>query len=208
MKYIYLIIILFLITGCTYKEDYKEDYNILEDNSIRFIKENNNTTFLINKDNTYYLLPLSNTSFNEDVDYLIKINNTKYNIKYKEEYILKNDIVLQDIEFKINDKIEIIINNKKFCIYLKELNRDNFIGCDFIYLYNIDKDFYITLNNNILVLFYDSYTKFNYKFMYELSRVWIDSYTIDSTSYTTLTLYEDNFNISSYKIRGKTIHKE
>lgn len=208
MKYIYLIITLFLITGCTYKEDYKEDYNILEDNSIRFIKENNNTTFLINKDNTYYLLPLSNTSFNEDVDYLIKINNTKYNIKYKEEYILKNDIVLQDIEFKINDKIEIIINNKKFCIYLKELNRDNFIGCDFIYLYNIDKDFYITLNNNILVLFYDSYTKFNYKFMYELSRVWIDSYTIDSTSYTTLTLYEDNFNISSYKIRGKTIHKE
>lgn len=208
MKYIYLIITLFLITGCTYKEDYKEDYNILEDNSIRFIKENNSTTFLINKDNTYYLLPLSNTSFNEDVDYLIKINNTNYNIKYKEEYILKNNIVLQDVEFKINDKIEIIINNKKFCIYLKELNRDNFMGCDFIYLYNIDKDFYITLNNNILVLFYDSYTKFNYKFMYELSRVWIDSYTIDSTSYTTLTLYEDNFNVSSYKIRGKTIHKE
>lgn len=208
MKYIYLIITLFLITGCTYKEDYKEDYNILEDNSIRFIKENNSTTFLINKDNTYYLLPLSNTSFNEDIDYLIKINNTNYNIKYKEEYTLKNDIVLQDVEFKINDKIEIIINNKKFCIYLKELNRDNFMDCDFIYLYNIDKDFYITLNNNILVLFYDSYTKFNYKFMYELSRVWIDSYTIDSTSYTTLTLYEDNFNISSYKIRGKTIHKE
>ena len=208
MKYIYLIITLFLITGCTYKEDYKEDYNILEDNSIRFIKENNSTTFLINKDNTYYLLPLSNTSFNEDIDYLIKINNNNYNIKYKEEYILKNDIVLQDVEFKINDKIEIIINNKKFCIYLKELNRDNFMDCDFIYLYNIDKDFYITLNNNILVLFYDSYTKFNYKFMYELSRVWIDSYTIDSTSYTTLTLYEDNFNVSSYKIRGKTIHKE
>ena len=208
MKYIYLIITLFLITGCTYKEDYKEDYNILEDNSIRFIKENNSTTFFINKDNIYYLLPLSNSSFSEDVDYLIKINNTKYNIKYKEEYILKNDIVLQDIEFKINDKIEIIINNKKFCIYLKELNRDNFIDCDFIYLYNIDKDFYITLNNNILVLFYDSYTKFNYKFMYELSRVWIDSYTIDSTSYTTLTLYEDNFNVYSYKIRGKTIHKE
>lgn len=208
MKYIYLIITLFLITGCTYKEDYKEDYNILEDNSIRFIKENNSTTFFINKDNTYYLLPLSNTSFNEDIDYLIKINNTNYNIKYKEEYILKNNIVLQDVEFKINDKIEIIINNKKFCIYLKELNRDNFMDCDFIYLYNIDKDFYITLNNNILVLFYDSYTKFNYKFMYELSRVWIDSYTIDSTSYTTLTLYEDNFNVSSYKIRGKTIHKE
>ena len=71
MKYIYLIITLFLITGCTYKEDYKEDYNILEDNSIRFIKENNSTTFLINKDNTYYLLPLSNTSFNEDIDYFI-----------------------------------------------------------------------------------------------------------------------------------------
>lgn len=72
----------------------------------------------------------------------------------------------------------------------------------------IDKDFYITIVVTILVLFYDAYTKFNYKFMYELSKVWIDSYTISNDSYTTLTIYEDNFCVSSYKIRGKTIHKK
>lgn len=207
MKYIYLIILLFVVVGCSSKEEYKEDYNILEDNSIRFIKEDNGTTLLINKDNNFYLLPLSNTKFKE-TDYLIKINNQKYNTKYKKEYLLTNNLILQNIEFKINDKIEIILNNKTFCIYIEKLNKDNFLDCDFIYLYNIDKDFYITLSSDILILFYDSYTKFNYRFMYELSKVWIDSYTISKDSYTTLTIYKDNFNVSSYKIRGKTIHKK
>lgn len=206
MKYICLIIII-LISGCTYKEKEKEDYNILDNNSIRFIKENNSTTFMINKDNEYYLLPLGDTSI-DNIDYLIKINNTKYDIKYKEEYLLDKDIIINDIEFKINDKIEIIMNNNIFCIYMRELDKDNYSECDFIYLYNIDKDFNITLMDNLLILFYDTYTKFNYKFMYELSKVWIDSYTISNTSYTTLTLYEDNFNVTSYKIRGKTIHKK
>lgn len=206
MKYICLIIII-LISGCTYKEKEKEDYNILDNNSIRFIKENNSTTFMINKDNEYYLLPLGDTSI-DNIDYLIKINNTKYDIKYKEEYLLDKDIIINDIEFKINDKIEIIMNNNIFCIYMRELDKDNYSECDFIYLYNIDKDFNITLMDNLLILFYDTYTKFNYRFMYELSKVWIDSYTISNTSYTTLTLYEDNFNVTSYKIRGKTIHKK
>lgn len=207
MKYIYLIILLFVVVGCSSKEEYKEDYNILEDNSIRFIKEDDGTTLLINKDNNFYLLPLSNTKFKE-TDYLIKINNQKYNTKYKKEYLLTNNLILQNIEFKINDKIEIILNNKTFCIYIEKLNKDNFLDCDFIYLYNIDKDFYITLSSDILILFYDSYTKFNYRFIYELSKVWIDSYTISNDSYTTLTIYKDNFNVSSYKIRGKTIHKK
>ena len=195
------------MTGCTFSNDYKEDYNVLENNSIRFIKSDTSISFLINKDNTFYLLVIKGTSIT-DTDYLIKIDNTKYNINYTEEYLLKDTLVLQDIIFKINDKIEIILNNKTFCIYLDNLNKDNFSECDFIYLYNIDKDFYITLNDNLLVLFYDAYTKFNYKFMYELSKVWIDSYTISKDSYTTLTICEDNFSVSSYKIRGKTIHKK
>ena len=153
------------MTGCTFSNDYKEDYNILENNSIRFIKSDASISFLINKDNTFYLLVLNGTTVT-DTDYLIKIDNTKYNINY------------------------------------------TFLECDFIYLYDIDKDFYITIDSNLLVLFYDAYTKFNYKFMYELSKVWIDSYTISNDSYTTLTIYEDNFCVSSYKIRGKTIHKK
>jgi hypothetical protein len=73
-------------------------------------------------------------------------------------------------------------------------------------LYNPDGSFYITLNRDILVLFYEEYTKFNYKFTYELSTTWIDSYTINASSYTDLIL-EDKFKVEAHKIRGKTIHK-
>ena len=41
------------MTGCTFSNDYKEDYNILENNSIRFIKSDASISFLINKDNTF-----------------------------------------------------------------------------------------------------------------------------------------------------------
>ena len=145
------------MTGCTFSNDYKEDYNILENNSIRFIKSDASISFLINKDNTFYLLLLNGTTIT-DTDYLIKIDNTKYNINYTEEYLLKDTLVLQDIIFKINDKIEIILNNKTFCIYLDKLNKDNFLECDFIYLYgslNLYSDHileaeYIIINPNIL----------------------------------------------------------
>ena len=64
------------MTGCTFSNDYKEDYNILENNSIRFIKSDASISFLINKDNTFYLLVLNGTTVT-DTDYLIKIDNTK-----------------------------------------------------------------------------------------------------------------------------------
>ena len=134
---------------------------------------------------------------NSDIyyDYLIDMNSI-------------SSININNIIFNVNDKIEILFDDKKFCIYKKELDRDNYSDCDFIYLYKIDDDFYITLNNNISVLFYDAYSSFNYRFMYMLSNVWIDSYTIDEYSYTTLTLKDNDYEVSSYKIRGKTIHKK
>ena len=144
------------ICSCSY-QDNREDYNFLENNSIRFIKSDASISFLINKDNTFYLLLLNGTTIT-DTDYLIKIDNAKYNINYTEEYLLKDTLVLQDIIFKINDKIEIILNNKTFCIYLDRLNKDNFLECDFIYLYgslNLYSDHtleaeYIIINPNIL----------------------------------------------------------
>ena len=207
MKKVYILIILLLCTSCKYNKMY-EDYNYLDNNSIRYIYNDDGVSLLINKDNIYYLLLLDSDNIDIEVDYLIKLNNIKSKIKYNEEYYLNKDININDIEFKINDKIEIIFNNNKFCIYVKALDKDNYNDCDYLYLYNIDKDFYITLSNNLLVLFYDEYTKFNYKFLRELANVWIDSYTVSKDSYLTLTIYYDNFNISSYKIKGKTIHKK
>ena len=196
MKKIYLLLpLLILWPSCTKYQKQSEDYNYLEENSIRFIK-NKNTSLLINKDNIYYLLSLDNNK--EDVyrDYYINLKD------------IDKEITINDIQIKRNDKIEIILDNYNLCIYIKDIDKDNYKNCNFIYLYNIDKDFYITLNNNIEILFYDSYTKFNYKFLYHLSLVWIDTYTIDPSSYLTLTLKEDSYIVKADKIRGKTIHKK
>lgn len=208
MKKIYLLLLILLLTSCREYKEVKEDYNYLEDNTIRFIKNNKDVSLLINKDNKYYLLLLGNDNIDIEVDYLIKINNIKSNIKTKEEYYLNNNLVLDNISFNKNDKIEIRMNNKLFCIYIKGLDKNNYNSCDYLYLYNIDKDFYISLTSNLLVLFYDAYAKFNYKFLYELSSVWIDSYTIDNSSYTDIKILDNDFIVTSSKIRGKTIHKK
>ncbi|MGN1311663.1 MAG: hypothetical protein ACI4U4_01460, partial [Bacilli bacterium] len=194
MKYIYLMMSLLFLVSCEYREEI-EDYNYLDNNSIRFIKTGDDTELLINKDDIFYLIILDNKNSNIYYDYLIDMNNI-------------SSININNIIFNVNDKIEILFDDKKFCIYKKELDRDNYSDCDFIYLYKIDNDFYITLNNNISILFYDAYSSFNYRFMYMLSNVWIDSYTIDEDSYTTLTLKDNDYEVSSYKIRGKTIHKK
>lgn len=196
MKKIYLLLpLLILLPSCTKYQKQSEDYNYLEENSIRFIK-NKNTSLLINKDNIYYLLSLDNNKEDIYKDYYINLKD------------IDKEITINDIQIKKNDKIEIILDNYNFCIYIKDIDKDNYKNCNFIYLYNIDKDFYITLNNNIEILFYDSYTKFNYKFLYHLSLVWIDTYTIDPSSYLTLTLKEDSYIVKADKIRGKTIHKK
>ena len=194
MKYIYLMMSLLFLVSCEYRKEI-EDYNYLDNNSIRFIKIGNDTELLINKDDVFYLIILDNKNSDIYYDYLIDMNNI-------------SSININNIIFNVNDKIEILFDDKRFCIYKKELDRDNYSDCDFIYLYKIDDVFYITLNNNISVLFYDSYSSFNYRFMYMLSNVWIDSYTIDEYSYTTLTLKDNDYEVSSYKIRGKTIHKK
>lgn len=195
MKKIYLLLLLILLPSCSKYQKMSEDYNYLEENSIRFIK-NKTTSLLINKDNIYYLLSLDNNK--EDIyrDYYIKLKD------------IDKEITINNIQIKKNDKIEIMLDNYNFCIYIKDIDKDNYKNCNFLYLYNIDKDFYITLNNNIEILFYDSYTTFNYKFLYHLSLVWIDTYTIDPSSYLTLTLKEDNYIVKADKIRGKTIHKK
>ncbi len=210
MRYLVLIISILFLCSCSKSYTIKlEDYNYLEEDSLRFIRTNNETSILINKDSEYYLLLLNKPNINIDVDYLIKYKSTNNKkIKSKEEYILKDNLVLDDVIFKLNDKIEIQLNNNNFCIYIKNINQDNFSTCDFIYLYNPDYNFYITLNNNIKVLFYNSYNRFNYKFMEHLAFVWIDTYIISPTDYTTVTISNDSFTIKQDKIRGKTIHKK
>lgn len=208
MKYVYFVVVIFLLSGCAYDFGEVEDYNYLDDNSIRFVRSNNDTSILINKSDKYYLLLLESSNIDDiEVDYLIKYRDVNSNIEHDEEYLLEDNLVINELEFNINDKIEIVMNDNLFCIYVKEIDRDNFRECNFIYLYNIDNDFYITLNSDLKGLFYHSYTKFNYKFLHHLTTVWIDSFIIDSSSYTTIIFDGDDFEVSSYKIRGNTVHR-
>lgn len=207
MKYFFCVLVLLLLSSCTYTPS-KNDYNYLPNNSLRFIKTSDATSLLINKDSVYYLFLIDKENIQIDVDYLIKYKNIPTSNKAKEEYYLDKTLTIDDLTFKVNDKIEIIINNQTFCIYLKELDKNNYQDCTFIYFYKIEDDFYITLNNNIKVIFYDAYTKFNYHFLYHLASTWLDTYTIASSSYITLTLTRDNFRITQDEIRGKTIHKK
>lgn len=205
MKYILLIVIIFLLSSCTYQKE-NTHYDYLPDNSLRFIRTDNNTSILISKEDKYYLLLLNEENVNIKVDYLIKYKDVKTSMEATYKFFLTEDINIDDITFKVNDKIEVLMDNNNICVYIKELDRDNYKDCNYIYLYNPDKDFYITLNSSLSVLIYPSYTKFNYKFMHHLSTVWIDSYTIDTSSYLTLTLYDNDFKITSGKIKENTIH--
>ena len=209
MKYIYLIVIIFLLSSCSYYAEYTfntSDY--IPNNSIRFIRTDLDTSVLINKDDVYYLLLLNEENINDiEVDYIIKYKDIKTNINTDEEYLLEDDITINNIEFNIDNKIEINFNNYKICIYLKELSVDDFEECNFIYLYNPDKNFYITLNSDLLGLIYNSYTKFNYRFLHHLATVWIETYTIDKKTYLTINL-DDEIEVTSEKIRTKTIHKK
>lgn len=210
MKYLYLIVIIFLLSSCSMNTEYVSNvYDYMPNNSIRFVRINNETSVLINKDDIYYLILLNeNNLTNIKVDYLIKYKNINTNINTDEEYLLEESITINNIEFKLNNKLEIIMNDNNICIYIKELDEDDYEECNFIYLYNPDKKFYMTLNSDLLGLMYNSYTKFNYRFLRHLATVWIETYTIDNNSYTTLIIDEENFEVTSNKIRNKTIHKK
>ena len=208
MKYIKLIVVIFLLTSCSHHVDYTfYTSDNIPNNSIRFIRTDIDTSILINKDDIYYLLLLNDENINDiNVDYIIKYRNIKTSIN-AEEYLLKDKITINNIEFNKDNKIDINLNEYKICIYLKELSIDDFEDCNFIYLYNPDKNFYITLNSDLLGLIYNSYTKFNYKFLHHLATVWIETHTIDKNTYLTINI-DDNIEVTSRKIRTKTIHKK
>ena len=64
------------ICSCSYKDN-REDYNFLEDNSIRFIKNDTGIILLINKNDIFYKVILNDI---DDIyyDYVIDINKTRY----------------------------------------------------------------------------------------------------------------------------------
>ena len=101
MKYIYLTVIIFLLTSCSYGAEYTlytSDY--IPNNSIRFIRTDIDTSILINKDEVYYLLLLNKQNIDMDVDYLIKYKDIKTDIEASEEYVLNQHTSLVETQAK------------------------------------------------------------------------------------------------------------
>ena len=72
-----------VLCGCSAYSEEKEDYNYIDDNTIRFIRDD----------------------IDINGDYVIRVND------------INGEYIVNDIIFRRNDKIEIIIDNYDFCIY-------------------------------------------------------------------------------------------
>ena len=83
MKYIYFIVVIFLLTGCTEQSEIK-DYDYIPDNSIRFIRTDNETSILMNKNDLYYLLLLNKSNID------IEVNKKYFNLQ--NECIIECDL--------------------------------------------------------------------------------------------------------------------
>ena len=77
MKYIYLMMSLLFLVSCEYRKEI-EDYNYLDNNSIRFIKIGNDTELLINKDDVFYLIILDNKNKNESFNEIFEATKNLY----------------------------------------------------------------------------------------------------------------------------------
>ena len=126
------------------------------------------------------------------------LDNYITNLNYKHKYLLNTNITIDDLKIFIDDKINIKLNDNLFCVYDIRIDKNNYLNCDFIYLFNNKEDIDITLNNNMKILFYNEYSKFNTKFLTNLYTTWIDTYIITSEEYTTLKLTKTKYEIKNY----------
>lgn len=199
MKKLYILVIIVLLTGCT-KSIYVDNQDEIENNSIIFIRNDLSTSLLIYEDDKYSLIELENKdkiytiSINVSVDNLILVDDVLTTIDYENKYILLEDIILDDLKIEKNDKVLIELNDNKVCIYNKYISlKGNFSMCDFVYILNNEENVYISLNNDMKVLFYNEHIKFSSKFLEHLYTTWIDTYIINKNELTLLNINEEDY---------------
>lgn len=199
MKKLYILVIIVLLTGCT-KPMYVDNQDEIENNSIVFIRNNLSTSLLVYEDDKYSLIELENKdkiytiSINVSIDNLILVDDVLTTIDYENKYILLDDIILDDLKIEMNDKILIELNDNKVCIYDKNISlKGNFSMCDFIYILNNEENVYISLNNDMKVLFYNEHINFSSKFLEHLYTTWIDTYIINNNELTLLEINKEDY---------------
>lgn len=199
MKRLYILVIIILLTGCT-KSIYVDNQYEIENNSIIFIRNDLSTSLLIYEDDKYSLIELENKdkiytiSINVSVDNLILVDDVLTTIDYENKYILLDNIILDDLKIEKDDKVLIELNDNKVCIYDKNISlKGNFSMCDFVYILNNEEEVYISLNNDMKVLFYNEHINFSSKFLEHLYTTWIDTYIINNNELTLLEIKEEDY---------------
>ena len=159
----------------------------LRDNEIGivFLRLKNSRSLLINdlKNSNLFILDYKNDDgiegglkifdSNPDVFYL----QSGFEKKFDNIYVVKRRGLFR---FRIN--------NYTLCIYNDGGDIKN---CDFVYLMNLNRDFFPA--ENLKVIFYDD--DINKKWLMEVNESWIDSHIVGTDSFTILKLNEESYNV-------------
>lgn len=189
MKKIILFFVIIFLSGCTHvNETIKYNYKI-NNSKIFFLNNENSKSIIVynNQKYTLFLLEGKNIAISKykriipqidnivsNKDFIIDTNYDKW-LKYSENMMINN------INVNIIDKIKLKIDNDIFCIYDKNINSEgNYNECDYIYVLNNEKNVYINLNDNMKIFFYRERSNFSVKFLEHLYTTWIDTYIISN----------------------------
>jgi len=198
-KYVMLLCIFFLV-GCSNEIEVNEYMNEIKDNSVIFYNTNNINSVIIRSNGKYILYVLNGNKINLDyyykflpkIDYVISNNEIILNDNEINIYKIYKQLKLHDVIINVNDKIKINIDNNNVCIYDKNISQyGDYSECGYIYILNNENNVYITLDDDMNVLFYNEYSKFSNKFLEHLFTTWVDTYTISKDKLIILELESD-----------------
>ena len=197
-----LIILILLLLGC--KSMYINGDNIIENNSILFIKNDVSTSLLFTLDNKSTLVELENndkiyTNEINKVDNLILLDNIITDIEYENRYVLDGSSIMVDgLKISKIDKLLFEFGDINFCVYDKNISiNGDYSYCDYIYILNNEENVFIRLNDNMQALFYNEQIDFSNKFMEHLYTTWIDTYMISSSNITKLKIEKDDYLVTN-----------
>lgn len=177
----------------------KIDFKLKEDETVLLFIRNDNKAIYLSNNNNLLLLEYKNDKVLNNlnmigikkINNLILLNDVETKISKENKYVLNKNLNINNLDINRKDNIiELKYNNYKLCIYDKGNNK-KLSDCDFVYMLDIDND--VLLNDNILAVFYDE--KIGDKYLEKYYELWVDSYIIDSKSYVFIKFSKEDYEI-------------
>lgn len=151
-----------------------------------------------NKKNTLFLLNNPDEDIYKfgNID-IVNVNNIEKIIDYKNEYILRKSLIIDDVLYEFNGSIvKIKYNEHTFCIYNKKISDvTNIYGCNFLYLFNTTNVDNIDVDENVDIIFFNKNVEIPEYFIEDLYSKWIDIYKLNIDEYVVLKINKDDYKI-------------